>query len=82
MAEGNGAYCVNCVAMWLFLNETEMGPQTGRDLNTFIASHRTHYGPLMELPMDIIIGVGGKIIRFDKGEEDSFFDTLVSSQEM
>ena len=25
IAEGNGACCVNCLAMWLFLNETEMG---------------------------------------------------------
>ena len=68
--------------MWLFLNETEMGPQTGRDLNTFIASYRGHFQPLLEFPMDIVIGVGGKTIRFEKGEEDSFFDTLVSSQEM
>ena len=82
IAEGNGACCVNCVAMWLFLNETEMGPQTGRDLNTFIATYRGHFEPLLEFPMDIVIGVGGKTIRFEKGEEDSFFDTLVSSQEM
>ena len=73
---------MNCLAMWIYLNETEMGPQIGRDLNTFIASFRGHYGPLMEFPVDIIIGVGGKRIRFEKGEEDSFFDTLVSSQEM
>ena len=82
IAEGNGACCVNCLAMWLFLNEIEIGPQTGRDLNTFIASYREHYEPLMEFPMDIVIGVGGKNIRFEVGEEDSFFNTLVSSQEM
>ena len=82
MAEGNGACCVNCLAMWLFLNEKEMGPQTSWDLNTFIATYRGHFQPLLEFPMDIVIGVGGKSIRFEKGEEDSFFDTLVSSQEM
>ena len=60
----------------------DMGPQTGRDLNTFIASYREHYEPLMEFPMDIVIGVGGKKIRFEVGEEDSFFNTLVSSQEI
>ena len=72
LAEGNGACCVNCVAMWIFLNETQMGPQTGRDLNTFIASHRGHYQPLLEFPMDIVIGVGGKNIRFGKCEENCF----------
>ena len=82
LADGNGACCVNCVAMWIFLNETEMGPQTDRDLNTFIALYRDHYEPLMEFPMDIVIGVGGKRIRFEKGEEESFFNPLVSSQEM
>ena len=82
ISEGNGACCVNCLAMWLFLNKTEMGPQTGRDLNTFIGSYRTHFQPLLEFPIDIVIGVGGKKIRFEKGEEDSFFDTLVSSQKM
>ena len=82
VAEGNGACCVNCVAMWIFMDEIEMGPQTSRDLNTFIASHRGHFQPLLEFPMDIVIGVGGKVIRFEKGEEDSFFNMLVSSQEM
>ena len=56
----------------------------GRDLNIFIASYRDHWQPLLEFPMDIVIGVGGKRVRFKKGEEDGFFDTLdlVFSQEM
>ena len=82
IAEGDGACCMNCLAMWIFLDETVMGPQSGRDLNTFIASYREHYENAISFPMTVTIGIGGKTIEFEEGEEDSFFDTLVSSQEM
>ena len=53
-----------------------------RDFNTFIASYREIVEPLMEFPLDVVFGVGGKKIRFKIGEEDSLFNNLVTSQKM
>ena len=74
---GDGACCLNCLAAWIFLDPKE-GPTLGRDLNTHIAEYRPYYKNKLSFPLTITNG-GGERQVFEEGEEDKFFDTLVTS---
>ena len=76
---GNGACCLNCLAAFIYLNPQE-GPALGRDLNTHIATYRSEYIKRLSFPRSVTVG-NGKILNFEEGEEDKFFDTLVESVE-
>ena len=75
----NGACCLNCLAAFIYLDPKE-GPTLGRDLNTHIATYRRTYLKRLIFPQSVTIG-NGKVLSFEEGEEDNFFDTLVESKE-
>ena len=74
---GDGACWLNCLAAWLLL-DPEQGPQLGRDFNTHLAYYRGYYKDKVAFPLSITIG-GGEVIHFDEGEEENFFNMLVTS---
>ena len=74
---GDGACCLNCLAAWIFLDPKE-GPTLGRDLNTHIAEYRPYYKNKLSFSLTITNG-GGERQVFEEGEEDKFFNTLVTS---
>ena len=76
---GDGACCLNCLAAWIYLDETQ-GPQLGRDLNTHLAQYRPYYKDKLVFPLTITV-LGGLLRTFDKGEEEEFFDYLLESPE-
>ena len=76
---GDGACCLNCLAAWILLDPA-LGAALGRDFNTHIAEYRGYYKEKITFPLTVTIG-GGKIVVFEEGEEDKFFDLLVSSPE-
>ena len=76
---GDGACCLNCLAAWICLDPSQ-GPVLGRDMNTHIAEYRPYYKEKLAFPLTITIA-GGKRVVCKEGEEDKFFDTLVSSRE-
>ena len=76
---GDVACCLNCLAAGISLDPSQ-GPALGRDFNTHIAEYRPYYKERLVFPLTITIG-GEKRVIFEKGEEDKFFDTLVSCQE-
>ena len=76
---GDGACCLNCLAAWIFLDPTQ-GPALGRDMNTHIAEYRNYYKDKLSFPLTITLA-GGERKLFEEGEENLFFDTLVSSPE-
>ena len=76
---GDRASCLNCLAAWIML-DPKLGPTLGRDLNTHIAEYRPYYKNKLAFPLTIT-KAGGVREVFEEGEEDKFFDTLVSSSE-
>ena len=76
---GDGACCLNCLAAWILLDPTQ-GPVLGRDMNTHIAEYRPYYRNKLAFPLTIT-KAGGLREVFEAGDEDKFFDTLVSSPE-
>ena len=76
---GDGACCLNCVAAWILL-DVARGPQLARDLNTHLAEYRPYYINKLSFPLTITIA-GGERIVYDEGEENDFFDMLVTSPE-
>ena len=76
---GDGACCLNCLAAWILLDVTQ-APQLSRDFNTHLAEYREYYLQKLVFPLTIIIA-GGERKRFNKGEENDFFDMLVTSPE-
>ena len=76
---GDGACCLNCLAAWILL-DASLGPQLGRDLNTHLAEYREYYINKLSFPLTITIA-GGEMKVFDVGEENDFFDMLVTSPE-
>ena len=76
---GDGACCLNCLAAWILLDPKE-GPKLGRDMNTHIAEYRRYYKEKISFPLTVTLA-GGEIKVFQEGDEDNFFDTLVSSPE-
>ena len=76
---GDGACCLNCLAAWILLDPTQ-GPALARDLNTHIAEYRPYYKDKLSFPLTITMA-GGERRVFEEGEENTFFDTLVSSPE-
>ena len=76
---GDGACCLNCLAAWILLDVSQ-GPQLARDLNTHLAEYREYYVQKLVFPLTIIIA-GGEQKMFKKGEENDFFDMLVTSPE-
>ena len=76
---GNGACCLNCLAAFIYLDANE-GPKLGRDLNTHMATYREEYKKRLSFPKSVTIG-NGKVLNFEEGEENKFFDTLMESNE-
>ena len=76
---GDGACCLNCLAAWILL-DVSRGPQLARDLNTHMAEYMEYYINKLTFPLTIIIA-GGERAVYDQGEENEFFDMLVSSPE-
>ena len=76
---GDGACCLNCLAAWILL-DVSRGPQLARDLNTHLAEYKQYYINKLSFPLTITIA-GGERIVFVEGEENDFFDMLVSSPE-
>ena len=60
----------------------EGGPQLGRDLNTHQGMYRDEYIEKIRhlFPLEITIGVNGESKRFDIGQEQDYFNWLVSSK--
>ena len=56
------------------------GPQLAKDFNTHLAEYRLYYKDKLAFPLTIIIA-GGEMRVFDEGEENAFFDMLVTSPE-
>ena len=76
---GDGACCLNCVAAWILL-DVSRGPHLARDFNTHLAEYRPYYRDKLTFPLTITIS-GGERRVFYEGEEDMFFDMLVTSPE-
>ena len=76
---GDGACCLNCLAAWILLDVSK-GPQLDRDFNTHLAEYRLYYKDKLAFPLTFIIA-GGERRVFDEGEENAFFDMLVTSPE-
>ena len=76
---GDGACCLNCVAAWILLDVLR-GPQLARDLNTHLAEYREYYIEKLTFPLTIT-SAGGERRIYDEGEENEFFEMLVTSPE-
>ena len=76
---GDGACCLNCLAAWIYLYATK-GSSLSRDLNTHLAEYREYYLNELVFPLTVTVS-GGERGVFEKGEENVFFDTLVSYPE-
>ena len=77
---GDGACCLNCLAAWIYLDETQ-GPILGRDLNTHFAQYREYYTNKLVFPLTINIS-GGLLKTFDTGEEDEFLIIWLKPQKL
>ena len=80
MVPGNGTCLIGTTAVHIE-GDTENTTQLAMDLNTHIAMYRDIYLPKIEadFPLTVTIGVAGETKIFPKGQEQEFFDWLMSS---
>ena len=77
---GNGTCLIGTTAVHIE-GDTENTAQLAMNLNTHIAMYRDIYLPKIEadFPLTVTIGVAGETKIFPKGQEQEFFDWLMSS---
>ena len=77
---GNGTCLIGTTAVHIE-GDTENTKQLAMNLNTHIAMYRHKYLPKIEadFPLTVTIGVSGETKIFSKGQEQDFFDWLMSA---
>ena len=77
LAPGDGACAAHCASIWLF-RDTKFGPKLRGVMCNHMADRWDFYKEKVSFPYERKVGVQGKVVKFQEGQEKDFLSFLRS----